>query len=91
MAAINLENEGRLLECSSAYEESVSDNEKLRRQVVTEMYMYTRIYGVGIMCLYVFTCVLECMHICFLVFTLFVLDTQASTMGWLRLVGTLKL
>jgi len=91
MAAINLENEGRLLEYSNAYEESVSDNEKLRRQVVTEMYLYMRMYGVGIICLYVFTYVLECMHVYFLVSTLFFLDTQASSMGWLRLVGILKL
>jgi hypothetical protein len=34
MAALNLENEGKMVELSNAYEEAAAENEKLRRQVV---------------------------------------------------------
>ena len=33
MAAMNLENEGKIVEVSNAYEETAAENEKLRRQV----------------------------------------------------------
>jgi hypothetical protein len=33
MAALNLENEGKIVEVSNAYEDAIAENEKLRRQV----------------------------------------------------------
>jgi len=33
MAAINIENEGKVVEVSHAYEEVITENEKLRRQL----------------------------------------------------------